>query len=282
MKERRVIMVKNTEVAFTSTEDAPLLFLVRMASRRSGIWDGIWDRLGEKFTVANFELELNEKTALDDPRALFSCHADMAAMVADHLGYCGFHMIGWNGGAHIGLFTAFRYPRRLQSCILLGPFRELPDMRSVEKGLEFMRVMMSQPDRKLYAYYWYMMGLSGLYIDTRFDSIESMASRRAENDRFIHLNIQRKMEWARALRKNWLSETELASIRVPVLLIATGLDKWGAGPNVAMAKELQRLLPGSELEVISDHGSLTLVEDPEPFLSIVSRFYDRTASYRKV
>jgi glycine/D-amino acid oxidase-like deaminating enzyme len=61
---------------------------------------------------------------------------------------------------------------------------------------------------------------------------------------------------------------------MPVLLVATGLNKWGAGPSPAMADLLAGKIPGSVLRIIPEHGPLTLIEDPDKFLALIDDFYD--------
>jgi pimeloyl-ACP methyl ester carboxylesterase len=83
---------------------------------------------------------------------LFGIFADRCARVADGLGYEGFHVFGWIGGTHVALRCAIEFPHLVRSLTLLGPFHPLADMRLIEKQLEFRRVMLTQPDRELYAF----------------------------------------------------------------------------------------------------------------------------------
>lgn len=272
--EIQISEIAGTRVSFTKAPGKPLLLLIRMASRGMGIWDGVWDRLCVRFSVANFDLKLPSTVELETPRLVFTHYAKTAFDVAEHLGYKTYHVLGWNGGIHVALRAAADYPDNVRSCVLLNPFRRLEDMRAVDKGLDIMQAMMEQPDRLLYAYYWLMMGLSDRFIHENFDVVDQMAEQRVGGDRFVTSDSLRMMKWARSLRQDWVSDEELARITLPVLLVATGLNKWGAGPTPAMARLLAEKIQGSVLRDIPEHGPLSLIEDPEKFLGLIGGFYD--------
>lgn len=255
--------VAGERIAVTRNPGASLVVLTRLASRSAGIWDGLWGRLAERFAVANIDLRLPDGDLLDDPRAVFDDYARRTVRVAEALGHPSFHILGWNGGSHIALHAASLHPERLLSCVLLGAFYALPDMRRVDAGVAFMRTMMAQPDKELYALYWFMAGLTPGYVDRNFDHVMALARQRAEADRFVHADIERLTKWIRALRRHWLTDQELAAIRTPVSILAPRLDLWHAGPTVAMAEALARRIPGAELRVLEDAGSLIALEDPD-------------------
>jgi pimeloyl-ACP methyl ester carboxylesterase len=75
------------------------------------------------------------------------------------------------------------------------------------------------------------------------------------------------------LRRNWATDAELAALKLPILLVAPEIDRWGAGPSLDMARALHARLPGARLEVMKDSGSLILVEDPGRFVDLVNAFY---------
>ena len=258
-----VVEAAGERVGVTRRDGAPLVILTRLAARAAGIWDGLWDRLAARFTVANIDLRLPEGDLLDDPRAVFDDYARWTVEVAAALGHPRFHVLGWNGGSHIALHTAARHPDRLLTCTLLGAFYGLADMRRADAGVSVMRAMLAQPDRELYALWWFMSGLTPDYVERHYDHVAALARRRAEGDRFVSADLDRLTKWIRALRRHWLSEAELAAIRVPVSVLAPRLDLWHAGPTVAMAEALAGRIPGARLEVMEDAGSLIALEDPD-------------------
>ena len=257
------IEAAGTRVAVTRRDGAELVILTRLAGRGAGIWDGLWSRLAQRFTVANVDLRLPEGPLLDDPGAVFDGYADLTVRVAQELGHPRFHVFGWNGGSHIALHAAARHADALLSCTLLGAFATLPDMRRAEAGIAFMRTMMNQPDKELYALYWFMSGLTPGFVEADFDRVAALAQRRAEADRFVHTDIERFTKWITALRRHWLSDAELGRIQIPVTILAPDLDLWHAGPTVAMARALAERLPTATLEVLENAGSLIALEDPD-------------------
>lgn len=257
------VEVAGTRVFVTRRTGAELVILTRLAGRGAGIWDGLWSRLAKRFTVANVDLQLPEGSLLDDPRAVFDGYADLTVRVARELCHPRFHIFGWNGGSHIALHAAARHSDALLSCTLLGAFATLPDMRRAEAGVAFMRTMMNQPDKELYALYWFMSGLTPGFVEANFDRVGALARRRAGADRFVHTDIERLTKWIRALRRHWLSDAELDRIRIPVTILAPGLDLWHAGPTVAMGRALAERIPTATLEVLDDAGSLIALEDPD-------------------
>lgn len=152
------------------------------------------------YRVAQFDLEMPKAEELQNPSAVFSRFARQCASAATGLGAHRFGVFGWNGGTQVALRCAIDYPERVASCLLLGPFCRLPDMRAIDLGVEFMRVMMEQPDRRLYAHYWFMGGLSPGFVAEHFEDVEHWAGARAAGDRFLAGSTERAMAWACALR----------------------------------------------------------------------------------
>ena len=257
------IEIAGTRVALTHRAGAELIILTRLAGRTAGIWDGLWQRLANRFSVANVDLRLPEGERLDNPRDVFDGYADLTVQVAQDLGHDRHHVFGWNGGSHIALHAAARHPDRLLSCTLLGAFYRLADMRRIDAGVSFMRTMMAQHDKELYALYWFLGGLTPEFVEANFDRITELARRRAEGDRFVQTDIDRLEKWIRALRQHWLTDEELGALRAPVTILAPELDLWHAGPTVAMAQALADRIPKSRLEILGNAGSLIALEDPE-------------------
>ncbi len=268
--------MNGVEVRITRTAGRPLLLLTRMASGGMGIWDQIWEGLAQRFTVANFDLV--GAARLDDelsPRERFFALADRSVEIAAGLGFERFHVFGWYGGAHVALACLVRHPERVETCILLDPFFELPDMRKVEKAVAFKRVLFEHPHRELYAFYWVMAGFSPAFLETNFDEVERLAKARIQADRFVSLDPERWMRWVRALRTNWLDDEEIAAVTTPTLILATELDSWHAGPTVGMAEALHRRLQASEFQVVDGLGTFFLIEAPDRFASLAEPFLRR-------
>jgi pimeloyl-ACP methyl ester carboxylesterase len=270
--------VDGVDVRITRTPGKPLMLLVRMASGGMGIWDAVWGDLARHYTVANFDLVGAAK--LEDelpPRERFLALADVCAAMAARLGFGRFSVFGWYGGAHVALACLARHGGRIRSCLLLDPFFALPDMRKIEKAIEFKRALYEHPDRELYSYYWVMAGFSPRFMETSFDTIDRLAKARVQADRFVSLDTAPWLRWVRALRTNWLEEPDFRSMTAPTLVLATELDSWHAGPTVGMAEALVRRLANAELEVVAGLGTFFFTEDPDRFRALAGGFLERHA-----
>ena len=265
-------------VRLTRQPGKPLLLLVRMASGGIGIWDAIWNDLARHYSVANFDLvgsaALSEELA---PRDRFERLADLCAAVADGLGYAGFHVFGWYGGAHVALACLRRHPGKVRSALLLDPFFPLPDGRKLEKAIAFKRRLFESEDRELYSYYWVMSGFTPSFLENSFDTIQRLARARIEADRFVSVDAARWMRWVLALRSAWLTDDDLAAMRVPVHVLATSLDSWHAGPTVGMARALVARLPNATLSVVDGYGTFFMIERPDLFRTLAEPFLQRQA-----
>lgn len=276
--KKTIELIGDEQVLITRQIGKPLLFLVRMAARGMGGWDGVWDGLCERFSVAQFNLRRPTVEELKNPVDVFKkLSADCVAM-ASRLGFDSFHVLGWAGGTHVALRCAVEFRNEIKSCTLLNPFFPLKDMRPVNKGNEFLKLMLQSGGRELYAYYWFMAGLSPRFVRDRFDEIESMVEKRIASDtNFNTATADQMAEWSRTLRGFWVSEEELKSIEAPVLVVGSGLDPGYFGPSPAMAPSLHAQLAGAELAIANEFGNLMLVESPETFLQLSASFFARVS-----
>ena len=271
--------VDGVPVRISRKAGKPLMLLTRMASQGTGIWDAVWDRLAEDFTVANFDLIASARLAADMPaRDRFSRMADASVAVARGLGFPKFHVFGWHGGCHVALACLTAHPGQIASAVLLDPFFELGDMRKVEAAIAFMKVLFTQPDRSLYARYWVMSGFSSGFLEREFDVVEKMTAARVDQDRFGTIDSEKWLRWVWALRTNWLTDAELQAVTAPVLVLATELDNWHAGPTVGMAEQVARRLRSSEFSVIEGLGPFFFIEAPERFEEVAGSFLGRVSA----
>jgi len=268
-------MVGGFNVQISETPGKPLLLLVRMAARGMGVWDGVWNRLAESFTVAQFDLPAPDLDRLDEPRDIFRNYARLCVEVAQGLGHERFHVFGWTGGTHVALHLLIAYPQHIASCVLLGPVGALPDSRSIDQGLAVQRLLL---DKSLedYTYSWLISGMSWDYVVQHYDRIEAVVRDRMTADKG-RLDSDRVFKWVRALRFPSYTEAELDLITTPTLIAVQDFDRW---PSLAMARRLHGLIPSSELAVMHGSGALILVEDPERFLAVAGRFLRAAAAGR--
>lgn len=273
--------VAGVDVRITRGAGKPLLLLIRMASGGMGIWDAIWNDLARRYTVANFDLVGSAGLSEDmSPRERFLRLAERNVEVAVALGFETFHVFGWYGGTHVALACAHAHPRRIRSAILLDPFFQLPDPRKLDRAIAFKRRLFESDDRTLYAYYWVMAGFSSGFLETHFDVVDRLAQARIAADRFVSLDVDKWLRWVHALRSNWLTDEELAAMHVPMLVLATELDSWHAGPTLGMAEALVTRLPSAQLAIIEGYGTFFFIEAPAVFEHHAGPFLDRCALAR--
>lgn len=271
--------VAGVEVRITRGVGKPLLLLIRMASGGMGIWDSIWEGLARHYTVANFDLVGSAALSEDmSPRERFLRLAERNVEVATALGFETFHVFGWYGGAHVALACVHAHRERVRSALLLDPFFELPDARKLDLAIAFKRRLFESEDRTLYAYYWVMAGFSSRFLEARFDVVDRLAQARIAADSFVSIDVERWLRWVRALRTNWLSDADLASMKVPMLVLATELDNWHAGPTLGMAEALAARLPSAELATIAGYGTFFFIEEPALFEQKAGAFLERCAT----
>ena len=283
-RHKKVIeSIGEEQVLISRQPGKPLLLLVRMAARGMGGWDGVWDGLCKRFSVAQFNLRRPTVDELKSPENVFKRLAADCVKKMTQLGFDSFHILGWAGGTHVALRCAVDHAEVLRSCTLVNPFFPLQDMRPVNKGNEFLKQMLQSGGRELYAYYWFMAGLSPQFVRTRFDEVESMVKKRVASDtNFNTAETEQMAQWSRALRGFWVSEKELESIKSPVLVVGSGLDPGYFGPSPEMAPSLHSHIPGSELAVAQQFGNLMLIESPDTFSRLSDPFFARVCADRGV
>lgn len=274
--DRQTRLVAGHHVMLSHGEGRPLLILTRMADKSIGLWDGVWDALAQRFQLAAVQPVLPSSDRFADAGAVFGDMATACADVATELGHDRFHIIGWNGGSHIALRCAADRGGRVASCVLVGAFDQLDDMRRVDAGVAFMGALLERGDAELYALYWVMSGLSPGFIDANFDQVEQWAARRAASDRFVSERRDAAIAWIRSLRRNWVTPEEAGRISARTLIIAPELDAWHAGPTVEMARRVQALVPEAVLRTVPDRGALFPLEDPTGFVDLVFEFWDQS------
>jgi len=278
MAELEQIEVAGRSVAVARGSAGPLVLLTRLAARDAGIWDGLWPALAEEFSVAAVDLPQPSVEALADPRATLAGYARILAEVGTALSAGPVHLVGWNGGAQIALQFAIHHRKKLASMTLLTPFHEPRDPRPLGVGLDIIEAILQSGRRDLYAYYWFMAGLSDRFVHERFDQVQAMVRKRLEADPFVALDVGRAMAWMRALRRAWASDEEIGAIAVPTLILAAGRNRWHAGPTPEMARDLNGLIAGSTLRIFDDLGPLLALEAPDLVLNELLPFLRRAAA----
>jgi pimeloyl-ACP methyl ester carboxylesterase len=110
-----------------------------------------------------------------------------------------------------------------------------------------------------------------------FDRVEDMARNRARTDALLSRSADEIMEWDAGLYRQWITDDEFRSIRVPVLIAGMDANINNAGPTIEMARILHRKIPTSDLTVLPRARAMVLLEDPAMFTDAARPFFDRVA-----
>jgi len=172
--------------------------------------------------------------------------------------YTNLHLLGNSLGGHVALVHLLKHPERVKSLILTG-----------SSGLFENGMGDSYPKRGDYDYIRKKTEL------TFYDP--AMATEELVNEVFEitrnRLKVIKIIALAKSAIRNNLGE-ELSQIRQPTLLI------WGNNDTITppfVAREFNRLIPGSELHFIDKCGHAPMMEQPEEFNQILDKFLQKLA-----
>jgi pimeloyl-ACP methyl ester carboxylesterase len=266
--QKKITSVKEHRVAITKEPDKPLLLLVRMAAQNMGLWDKIWDKLTEYYSVAAFNLPTPDLDKFDSGIDVFKKMAQDCVEVAEGLGHEKFHMFGWTGGAQVAKRCLVDYPERLLSCVLMGAVDNPPERRPMQKSLELLKVILGHGDLELYTYFWLLSSFTPEYAENHFDEIKALVDTRLKVDKG-RLDTEKVFKWIKMMRDDLVTDEELASINVPTLLVAPAFDGWA---QLHRVRKLHTKIKTSQLAIIPGKGAMVLVEDPESFWTAAGDF----------
>jgi len=196
-----------------------------------------------------------------------------------HLGLHRPIIAGWSHGGIVAQQVAIRHPDDLSRLILIGTSAYLGEFSDdVEAAVAAFR---DEP--------WYAASLDALKKEWagEYETDEDMAALWAEEVKFYFAQFD---ERARAYQERtkdlpiritplkFFNENEapsldlrpsLAKVKVPTLIIVGRHDLI---TNVAMAEEMDRHLPNSQLAVFEDSGHFPLIEERQKFYQVIRGF----------
>jgi pimeloyl-ACP methyl ester carboxylesterase len=171
----------------------------------------------------------------------------------DAKGYDKIHLLGNSMGGHVGLVHVLKHPEKIKSLILTG-----------SSGLFENGMGDSYPKRGDYEYIKTKTELT--FYDPKtatkelVDEVYSIVNNRLKAIKIIALAKS-------AIRNNLGSE--LNKVKLPTLLI------WGNNDTITppfVAREFNKLIPGSELHFIDKCGHAPMMEVPDEFNAILHKF----------
>jgi pimeloyl-ACP methyl ester carboxylesterase len=171
----------------------------------------------------------------------------------DAKGYDKIHLLGNSMGGHVGLVHVLKHPEKIKSLILTG-----------SSGLFENGMGDSYPKRGDYEYIKTKTELT--FYDPKtatkelVDEVYSIVNNRLKAIKIIAL--------AKSAIRNNLGP-ELNKVKLPTLLI------WGNNDTITppfVAREFNKLIPGSELHFIDKCGHAPMMEVPDEFNAILHKF----------
>jgi pimeloyl-ACP methyl ester carboxylesterase len=264
------VSINGSELYYQIAGAGPPVVLVHARLTDSRMWDAVWDRLTEHYTVIRYDLRGHGQSAM--PAGSYSHVADLVKLL-DQLEIGRAHLAGHSMGGEIVIDTALAHPERVASLILVS---------CVPTGYEW------SPD-----------------LNPRWGAIFD-ALERNDFDGAVELDLQFWVDGPRrtadmispAVREqvrqmdlaNWRSMAEyrmhaqpeppiappavtrLSEIAAPTLVLAGTADV----PDVlASADTLATQIHGAEQVILPEVGHMLPMEQPERFSERVHQFLKR-------
>src|SRR2546423_14291619 len=167
--------------------------------------------------------------------------------------YKNIHLLGNSLGGHVGLVYVLKHPERIKSLILTG-----------SSGLFENGMGGTYPKRGDYEYIKKKTEVTFYDPATATKELVDEVFEITRN----RLKVIKIIALAKSAIRHNLGE-ELSNIKQPTLLI------WGNNDTITppfVAREFQRLIPGSELHFIDKCGHAPMMEQPEEFNVILDKF----------
>lgn len=118
--------INNTPLWIETSGEGPAVVAVHGLGGTSTFFDAVVGRLTDTNQVTCFDLEGHGRSPLSGPVSIAGWAGHIGAIL-DHLGVQSAHVIAHSMGTVIAQEFAAEHPDRVESLVLMGPIRELPD-----------------------------------------------------------------------------------------------------------------------------------------------------------
>jgi pimeloyl-ACP methyl ester carboxylesterase len=117
------LQVPGAKLYYEVRGSGPLLLLIPGGPTDAGVFEGLAQRLADRYTVVAYDPRGNSRSTVDSPpeEQSVDLHADDAARLIDELGDGPAYVFGTSGGAQIGLDLAARHPQRVRILVAHEP-----------------------------------------------------------------------------------------------------------------------------------------------------------------
>jgi 3-oxoadipate enol-lactonase len=254
--------INGIDVRYTVTGSGPWVTLSHSLACRLEMWDEEVERLSKRFTVLCYDTRGHGESGAPAMPYTLDMIADDIKGLFDALGIQRSHWIGLSMGGVFGLAAALKYPGIFDSMVLADTSSRLSD-----EGVAAFRERVAT---------------------VRAGTMEAMVEPTLR--RWFKDSFRARQPDLMARVAGWIRTTPLegyvgCSAAIPTIdathrlgeidipcLVMVGADD--IAMPLAMAQNLDRHLPRSELVVIPDAGHLSNLEQPSAFNAALDRFYD--------
>lgn len=264
------VSINGSELYYQLAGAGPPIVLVHARPADSRMWDAVWDRLTEQYTVIRYDLRGHGKTAM--PAGSYSHVADLVTLL-DRLELERAHLVGHSMGGEIVIDTALAHPERVSSLILVscapGGYEWSPDLNPRWEAI-FEALERSDFDGavELDLQFW---------VDGPHRRANMISPAVREQVRQMSLANWRSMAAYRMHAEPVPptappAVTRLSEIAAPTLVLAGTADV----PDVlASADMLAAQVPRVEKVILAEVGHMLPMEQPERFYESVHQFLKR-------
>jgi pimeloyl-ACP methyl ester carboxylesterase len=225
----------------------------------SSSWDGVWPALCARYRVVRYDRRGYGRSpeATTPYSAVEDLSAVMRATGADHA-----VLVGSSAGGGLALDFALAHPGQVDGLLLIGPDAS-GQKTSVFFKLRLLRVFLDlqhgRTDRAIERASHVGFVIVPGHEDARQRFVEIL---HASPQDLTHSDQDRPRPSALP---------RLGEIKVPTMILVGDHD---AGENKAHARQIARLVPGAELELMPDSGHMLYLEHPDAFSAQVISFVE--------
>lgn len=253
-------------INYTIEGEGPWLAMSHSLACNLHMWDEEAKRLSKRYKVLRYDTRGHGESSAPAGAYTLELLADDLHALLQALGVQSAHFVGLSMGGMIGQTYALKYPGMFKSLALCDTTSSYPAaaapvwaerIKTVEtQGTE--AVLASTLER------WF----TAPFRQARPEVVAKVAAmiRSTPVPGFVGCS--------HAIRKINLT-ARLAEIRCPSLII---VGKDDPGTPVAMAEEIHRALPGSELVIIPTAAHLSNLEQPDAFNQALAKFLDKAGN----
>lgn len=264
-KEDGFIEIEGAKVYYQVEGEGEALVLIHAGVADSRMWDGMVATLAEQFRVIRYDLRGFGQSK--NMPAKFSNVEDLV-QILDHFGVAEAFITGISYGSSIALDFSLKYPERMKKLVMGAPsVAGTPPSATLEEFWEAEEALVEAGDLEAATELNLKLWVDG---PQRTPDEVDPAVRQLVHDMQLLAFENETDDEVEVIRYGPpFAYERLAEISVPTLVIVGALDLEG---KVALAKELDKKIPKSELQIIDGAAHMVSMEKPGEFLGAMIDF----------